>query len=132
MDIEDHNPVGIVHVNISSLDFIDNIGSREVDNQNVDILVEAFKHGCFPDAVQNQIPAFIIPAELDRALRASQLTATDLQTSLLRKPYPILNLGQEKLYCLYGRHRLAAAVKERHYWWTIRILSFEPGNKLSI
>jgi hypothetical protein len=132
MDIEDHDPVGIVHVDISSLDFENDIDSREIDERDVNRLEERFKHGCFQDAALNQIPAFIMPADLDRLLQASQLTRADLQTSLLRRPYPKLNLGQEKLYCRYGRHRLKAAervlTEPEDCWWTIQLISFEPGN----
>jgi hypothetical protein len=132
MSTELHDPIGIVHVNISSLAFKDDIILRPIDKNIVDGLIEVFKKECSRDEAENQIPAFIAPGELDRLLQASQLTAIDLQGSLLGRPYQRLNLGQDKLYCLHGQHRLKAAVKvlePEDCWWTIRLFSFEPGRK---
>lgn len=134
MNTEFQDPVGIVHVDISSLAFKDDIGLRELDKNIVDRLTGVFKAGCSPDIIENHLPAFIEPTELDHLLRNSQLTATDLQASLLGRPYPRLNLGQEKLYCLHGRHRLKAAVealRPEDRWWTIRLYSFEPSEKFT-
>ena len=135
MDTEHEDPVGIVHVDISSLAFRDDIGSRELNKATVKRLVRVFNARCSPDTIENQIPAYIQPEELSRLLQTSQLTRTALQTSLLGRPYPRLDLGQDKLYCLHGRHRLQAAARvlePEDRWWTIRLYSFEPGNKYMI
>lgn len=133
MDTEHYDPVGIVHVDISSLAFKDDIGLRELDKALVTRLAQVFKAGCSPDTAENHIPAYIQPEQLSHILRASQLTAADLQASLLGRPYRRLELGQDKLYCLHGRHRLQAALvalEPEDCWWTIRLYSFEPGNTL--
>jgi hypothetical protein len=104
--------VGIVHVDISSLAFQDDIEARQINNTTVQNLIKIFNtnsNGCERDEWQNHVPALISSRELDHILQVSQLTRDGLQRSLLDGRYPKLNMLNNKIYCLHGRHRLRAA-----------------------
>lgn len=130
--------VGIVHVDISSLVFQDEIEARQIDDTKVQKLINIFttsSHGCERDEPENHIPAVISSRELSYILQISQLTRDDLQRSLLGRGYPKLNTLNNKIYCLHGRHRLRAAAaflrnfESDNYWWTIKLYTFEPESK---
>ena len=135
---ENSSPVGIVHVDISSLVFQDEIEARQIDDNIVQKLINIFtmsSNGCERDEPENHIPALISSRELDYILQISQLTRDDLQRSLLGGGYPKLNTLNNKIYCLHGRHRLRAAAaffrntQPGNYWWTIELYTFEPESK---
>src|SRR6266516_5788308 len=122
--------VGIVHIDISSIVFQDEIEARQIDDITVQKLINIFttsSNGCELDEPENRIPALISSRELDYILQISQLTRDDLQRSLLGERYPKLNTLNNKIYCLHGRHRLRAAAaflrnsEPDNYWWTIEL-----------
>jgi hypothetical protein len=130
--------VGVVHANISSLIFQDEIEAREIDKNKVQTLVKIFSrssNGCKPDEPENRIPALVSSRELDYILQISELTRDDLQRSLLGGEYPKLDILDNKIYCLRGRHRLKAAAeffrnfRPDNYWWTVELHIFEPESK---
>ena len=130
MEAENPRSVGTVKVDISSLAFKSNIGSRKIDQAIVNRIERVLSVACSRIAPENHLPAIINPAELDHVLLASGLTRNDLQTSLLGGPYPRLHLERSKLYCLHGKHCLQAAMKvlaPEDRWWTIRLYSLESG-----
>ena len=96
---ENSSPVGIVHVDISSLVFQDEIEARQIDDNIVQKLINIFtmsSNGCERDEPENHIPALISSRELDYILQISQLTRDGLQRSLLGRGYPKLNTLNNK------------------------------------
>jgi hypothetical protein len=120
--------VGRVRVDISCLAFSE-ASRREIPH--ISKIKRLFKNstGCSRHDPRSRISAHIDPTELDRVLRASQLSRDSLLASLLPgASHPKLNMAATKICCFNGRHRLKAA--ERVYngddrWWTIKLYCFE-------
>jgi hypothetical protein len=72
--------------------------------------------------VENHIPAIIAASQLNDALHASRLSATEL-LSYSTEGYPELKFpAGYHLTCLHGRHRIQASrevLAQRNAWWAV-------------
>ena len=109
--------IGIAQVQLQNLLFHH---SRGKIPSAVERLIGIFLENCDPAAVQNQIPVYVRPGELQQILEQSQLAMGDIQTGL--PPYPRLDT-RSKIHALHGRQRYEAALQcfGPEAWWVIRI-----------
>lgn len=135
--------MGVVKVDIACIEFNKEAGLRELDpnvTEHLKSLFTGYTEG--PDTSQhlestrlrwdNHIEAEVEPGELDRLLRASNLTKGDLWRSISGADYPKLHVADKKLQCLHGQHRLLAAseiLEPGDRWWPVQIYSFEPNGE---
>lgn len=101
--------------------------SRDKIPTAIERLAEVFLENCDPVAVQNQIPVYIWPSELQHILGQSQATIAEIQRG--QHPYPRL-YPPAKVRCLHGRQRYEAALQSLgpQTWWVVRIYCIAEGN----
>ena len=112
---------GRAKIKLSNLSFVrDKNTSLELSAKNVSRLVAVFStQGCLRLDEENYIPACISGQALNSALERSRL-----QSEQLSAPYdpPFLDLGDYRLICLHGRHRIEAAklfLGPFDEWWVV-------------
>ena len=112
---------GRAKVKLNNLRFLkDDEGCREIDAKNVSRLVGVFgTQGCLRLEEENYVPACISDSTLDSALHQSALESQQL---LAPNDPPFLELGDQQLTCLHGRHRIEAArlfLGPFEEWWIV-------------
>ena len=96
---------------------------RELNLKNVERLKKCFQtEGCYRLVLENRIPAIIDASQLNDALQASGILATEL-LSHPKEGYPELKFpAGYQLTCLHGRHRIQAGrevLARRNAWWAV-------------
>lgn len=109
--------IGIAQVQLRNLVFPH---SRDKIPAAVENLAAVFKENCKPVAVQNLIPVYVRPGELEEILKRSNVRSEDIQRC--RPPYPRLD-PPSHINALHGRQRSEAALQSfgPQTWWGIKI-----------
>lgn len=115
--------VGTARVNISCLKFLD---GRQIDGRIVQDLVNSFEQTrCRRYEPDNFIPVLITTSKLRRALRASNISRTDLRTTRQDGTFHILKPAKNQRFsCAHGRHRIKAAEQffdSSDWWWPVKL-----------
>ena len=120
--------IGIAEVQLRNLIFPH---SRDKIPAAVEDLAAIFKENCKPVAVQNLIPVYVRPGELQEILIRSNAKSEDVQRC--RPPYPRLD-PPSQIHALHGRQRFEAALQSLgpQTWWGIKIFCISDSSNPEI
>lgn len=98
------------------------------DQKNVASLETMFRHGCdwSPEQVSHQIPALIDPGLLKESLQRAATTLSLHDLNSKEGVFAELDLGDGKVICLKGEHRVLASdatIANRMKRWIVRLYS---------